>query len=122
MKIFTEKEDKTIAERRLMRALLDSAIEDLKEEGESYKSALKFFLSKNEQYAFSFRNICRELTLDPKQIFLVLGFLLEKEKVVEVENISIEGSHKREIIRLEKLLREDVLEAVKLLGSLHESN
>jgi hypothetical protein len=65
--------DSAAAERKLMRAILRSAIEDLKRSGEPYRQARKYFLSNDEDYLFSFICICNHLGICPVTIRTRLG-------------------------------------------------
>ena len=65
--------DSAEAERNLMRAVLRSAMEDLRKSGEPYRDAKRYFLAADEQYLFSFRSVCSHLNLCPKTMLAVLG-------------------------------------------------
>ena len=65
--------DTATPERNLLRAILLTAMSDLKRQGESHREASEFFLSEDESYVFSFVSICNHLDVDPKQILLVTG-------------------------------------------------
>lgn len=60
-------------ERNLLRAILRSALSDVKKGGEVGKLAEEFFLSPDEDYIFSFRSICDLLSLDASQVLLITG-------------------------------------------------
>ncbi|MBN8549851.1 MAG: hypothetical protein J0M12_11100 [Deltaproteobacteria bacterium] len=65
--------DTATPERNLLRAILLTAMSDLKRQGESHREASEFFLSEDESYVFSFVSICNHLDVDPNQILLVTG-------------------------------------------------
>jgi len=61
------------AEQELLLAILLSAIEDLKSEGRPGRKAREFFLSKEEDYLFSFRSICDYLHLSSDAMLKAIG-------------------------------------------------
>lgn len=65
--------DVVVPEKNLLRAVLMSALNDLKQDGELGRKATEFFLSRDEEYIFSFRAICDFLSVDPKRILRVAG-------------------------------------------------
>jgi len=65
--------DEALPEKTLMLAILNTALEDINLSGEPKKSALSFFRSKEEDYLYSFLNICNCLNLDPKKILKKIG-------------------------------------------------
>ncbi|HMP27688.1 MAG TPA: hypothetical protein PKD37_06885 [Oligoflexia bacterium] len=65
--------DPAAPERELLRALLMSAIYDLKKKGRISKMATQFFLNPEEDHIFSFQSICNMLEIDPKRILIVVG-------------------------------------------------
>ncbi len=62
-------------EKNLMRAILKTAIEDLRKSGESHRDAYNFFKSIDETYVFSFRSICNHLNLCHKTVLVLCGLL-----------------------------------------------
>jgi hypothetical protein len=65
--------DPTVPEKNLLRAVLMSALTDVKKEGELGRKATEFFLNVDEDYIFSFRSICDFLSVDPKRVLTVAG-------------------------------------------------
>ncbi len=65
--------DVVTPEKNLLRAVLMSAFNDLKREGELGRKATEFFLDRDEEYIFSFRAICDFLSVDPKRVLRVTG-------------------------------------------------
>jgi len=63
------------AEKNLMRAILRSAMEDMRKRGEAYRDARRYFLSNDEYYVYSFLNVCYHLELSPRMIRNRLGLL-----------------------------------------------
>ena len=63
-------------ERNLLRAVLLNAISDMNREGEFSRKARDFFLSKEDDYLFSFQSICSFLSINPHHILILVG--LEK--------------------------------------------
>lgn len=71
--------DTAIAEKNLMRAILRSAIEDMKKRGEYYRQARSFFLSENDSYIYSFLSICRHLGLSCEAVRNYVGLTVPFE-------------------------------------------
>ena len=65
--------DETEPERNLLRAILVTALSDLRSPGLDARKATQFFLSAEEDYVFSFRSICSYLNVDPESILIVAG-------------------------------------------------
>lgn len=61
------------AEKNLLRAILLSAMSDIKRTGEAGRKAKEFFLSSDENYVFSFRSICDHLEIDRQSVLTVVG-------------------------------------------------
>jgi len=68
------------AERNLMRAVLQTAMEDISKKGEAYNDARRYFSSKDDYYLYSFLSICYHLDLCPRTIQTIMG--LTPESVV----------------------------------------
>ena len=71
-------------ERELLRAVLMSALSDVKKSGGIHEEARQFFLSEEDDYIFSFRSICFFLNVDPSKILVLTG--LSEEEIKEQEN------------------------------------
>lgn len=65
--------DPSRPEKNLLRAVLISAMSDLKKGGMQARQARDFFMSRKEDYIFSFQAICDQLDLDPKLVLMVTG-------------------------------------------------
>ena len=65
--------DPASPEKGLLKAILLTAINDLKKTGSERKEAEEFLLSTDESYIFSFRTICDFLNVDPNKILMVSG-------------------------------------------------
>jgi hypothetical protein len=65
--------DFVVPEKNLLRAVLMSALNDLKQSGDLQRKATEFFLSRDEDYIFSFRSICDFLSVDPTKVLRVAG-------------------------------------------------
>lgn len=65
--------DPAAPEKNLLKAVLMSALADLRRNGEPHRKATEFFLSSEDDYLFSFRSICAYLDVDPKRILTVTG-------------------------------------------------
>lgn len=62
-----------VAERGLLRAILLNAIADVNRKDEHSRRAREYFLSKEDDYIFSFRAICSYLKVDPRNILILVG-------------------------------------------------
>ena len=62
-------------EKNLMRAVLKTAMEDIRKRGEPYRDARRYLMSNDELYLFSFLSVCHHLNLCPKTIRRVLGLM-----------------------------------------------
>jgi hypothetical protein len=60
-------------ERGLLRAILVNAIADINRNDEHSRRAREYFLSKEDDYIFSFRGVCSYLGIDPKNILILVG-------------------------------------------------
>ena len=65
--------DTAEGERNLMRAILRSAMEDIRKCGEPQREARRYFLSEEEGYLYSFLSVCYHLNLCPRTIRTLLG-------------------------------------------------
>ena len=71
--------DSALAERNLLRAILLTAMSDLKKPGEPTKRATEYFLNPDDEYLFSFVSICNHLDIDPHRVLIVTGLLKPKK-------------------------------------------
>ena len=65
--------DFTKAEKRLLHAILETAMNDLRRPGRFSQRAREYFLSSDEDYIFSFRSICNFLDVDANRILKHAG-------------------------------------------------
>ena len=65
--------DSAEAEKNLMRAILKSAMDDIRKHGEASREALNYFLSEEDFYLYSFLSVCRHLGLCHRTIRTVVG-------------------------------------------------
>lgn len=65
--------DPAEAERNLMRAVLRTAMDDIRRRGEAHRDARRYFLSSDDHYLFSFLSVCTHLELCPRTIQTVVG-------------------------------------------------
>ena len=65
--------DFTKAEKRLLQAILETAMNDLRRPGRFSARAREYFLSSDEEYIFSFRSICNFLDVDANRILRHAG-------------------------------------------------
>lgn len=63
-------------ERNLLRAVLLNAISDMNRDGEFSRKARDYFMSKEDDYLFSFQSVCGFLNINPHHILILVG--LEK--------------------------------------------
>lgn len=68
-----KRRDVAEAERNLMRAVLQTAMEDIRKKGEVYNDARRYFNSKDDYYLYSFLSICYHLDLCPRTIRTLVG-------------------------------------------------
>jgi hypothetical protein len=68
-------------EKNLLRAVLISAMSDLRKGDGSAVKAREFFLNHTEEYLFSFQSICNFLELDPKLVLMITGLYPKPEHV-----------------------------------------
>lgn len=71
--------DPSRPEKNLLRAVLISAMSDLRKRDSSSVKAREFFLSQSEEYLFSFQSICNYLELDPKLVLMITGLYPKPE-------------------------------------------
>jgi hypothetical protein len=74
------KRDVAEAEKNLMRAILQTAMEDIRKKGEVYRDARRYFSSKDDFYLYSFLSICYHLDLCPRTIRTVIGLNEDRER------------------------------------------
>lgn len=60
-------------ERSLLRAILLNAIADVNRNDEHSRKARDYFLSKEDDYIFSFQAVCSYLNIDPRNILILVG-------------------------------------------------
>ena len=60
-------------EKNLLKAILLTAMADLKKKGVVGRKAMEYFLSPEDDYLFSFRSVCAFLDVDPNKILCVMG-------------------------------------------------
>lgn len=68
-----EPHDPSVPEKELLRAILVTALNDIKKMGDDKRKATEFFLSPDDDYVFSFLSICDYLRLDARRILVVAG-------------------------------------------------
>jgi len=65
--------DPAAPEKNLLRAILLSAMLDLRKPGDASRRAAEYFLSPEDDYIFSFNAVCDYLNIDPDRILMVTG-------------------------------------------------
>ena len=71
-----EQPEMATPERNLLRAILLNAIADLNRPGDFSRRAKDYFLSREDDYIFSFQSVCSFLNINPHHILIITG--LEK--------------------------------------------
>lgn len=85
-----EQPEMATPERNLLRAILLNAIADLNRPGDFSRKARDYFLSREEDYIFSFHSVCSFLNVNPHHILIITG--LEKSDRYAVKSASAEVS------------------------------
>lgn len=80
--------DPSLPEKNLLRAILSTAMSDIKKSGEAGRKAMQYFLDQDEEYIFSFRSVCNHLDLDPKTIMWVVGVNAPPVKPTATEKVT----------------------------------
>ena len=62
-----------VPEKGLLRAILLNAIADMNREDEHARKARSYFLSKEDDYIFSFQAVCSYLNINPHHIMVLVG-------------------------------------------------
>ncbi len=70
-------------EKNLMRAILRTAMEDISKGGTAHRDARNYFLSREDNYLFSFASVCNHLNLCQRTILTLCGLLEEEKKKEE---------------------------------------
>jgi hypothetical protein len=65
--------DLPVPEKSLLRAILLNAINDMNREDEHARKARAYFLSREDDYIFSFQAVCSYLNINPKNILVLVG-------------------------------------------------
>ncbi len=84
------KRDVAEAERNLMRAVLQTAMEDIRKKGEAYRDARRYFGSRDDFYLYSFLSVCYHLELCPRTIQTVVGLTSESAQRAAEEEPGVE--------------------------------
>lgn len=71
-----EQAEMATPERNLLRAILLNAVADINRPGEFSRRARDYFMSKEDDYVFSFQSVCGFLNINPHHILILVG--LEK--------------------------------------------
>ena len=72
-----------VPEKSLLRAILLNAIADMNRQDEHSRKARDYFLSKEDDYIFSFQAVCSYLNIDPKNILFLVGLQADPRKKPE---------------------------------------
>ena len=70
-------------EKNLLRAILLNAIADVNRPGEYSRRAKDYFLSKEDDYIFSFQSVCSFLNINPHHILVLTGLEQSDRYVVK---------------------------------------
>ncbi len=82
-----KRRDVAEAERNLMRAVLQTAMEDIRKKGEVFNDARRYFNSKDDYYLYSFLSICYHLDLCPRTIRTLVGICGEMDRLLNPEPV-----------------------------------
>jgi hypothetical protein len=69
--------DLAAPEKRLLQAILETAIDDLLKRGRHAERARDYFLSREQDYVFSFRSVCDYLQIDAQAILRHAGINID---------------------------------------------
>ena len=75
--------DSAVAERNLMRAVLRTAMEDMKKSGYLYRDARTFFISEDDSHLYSFKSICYHLGISPLALRRHVGIVGPKKEKLQ---------------------------------------
>ena len=81
-----------IPEKSLLRAILLNAIADMNRQDEHSRKARDYFLSKEDDYIFSFQAVCSYLNIDPKNILILVGLQQDPRKKGEPSQSDVNTS------------------------------
>ncbi|MEY4701120.1 MAG: hypothetical protein RL326_1307 [Pseudomonadota bacterium] len=84
-----------IPEKSLLRAILLNAIADINRHDETSRKAREYFLSKEEDYIFSFQAVCSYLQINPRHILVLVG-LAEGKHTNSTVTQSTEGASQKQ--------------------------
>jgi len=65
--------DSARPEKNLLLAILLTAMNDLKKNGQAARKALEYLLNPDEEYIFSFRSVCEHLDIDAERVLRCTG-------------------------------------------------
>lgn len=77
--------DTALPEKNLLRAILLTAMSDLRKPGEPSRKATEYFLNADEEYIFSFNSVCNLLDIDPERILMVTGLRKSSDPFRELD-------------------------------------
>ena len=72
--------DIALPEKNLLKAILLTAMADLKKQGIVGRRAMEYFLNPDEDYLFSFRSVCAFLDVDPEKLLGVVGLRIAQSR------------------------------------------
>ena len=73
--------DPSEPEKALMRAMLMTAISDLKKEGHIKRKAKDYFLNPEDDYVLSFRSVCSYLNINSQSVLYAIGLSMGKNQI-----------------------------------------
>lgn len=77
-------------EKTLMAAVLKSALDDYNKKGKQGRAAKEYLLSNEQEYLYSFTNVCLHLGLCPKTVRTILGLrggFIPQHESLEARNV-----------------------------------
>jgi|GEM_PF-1141186 len=87
-------------EKSLLRAILLNAIADMNRNDENSRRAKDYFLSREDDYIFSFQAICSYLQINPRHILILVG-LEERPALRSKETQIVDASSLEEALSTE---------------------
>jgi len=90
--------DSAEAVKNLMRALVKSAMDDMRKKGEAAREAIRYFQSEEDYYLYSFLSVCRHLGLCPRTIRTVVGLMGTEFEAANLPRANHQASESGELV------------------------
>lgn len=80
-------------ERNLLRAVLLNAVSDMSKPGDFSRRARDYFLSREDDYLFSFQSVCSYLNINPQHILTIVGLVGDgKVSSIQEPQLAVEAA------------------------------